>query len=160
MLFRSFSLENGLLRISWILNDPQSEVLQSPKDGKFTGTDFSRANDLWRETCFEAFWGIRESESYWELNLSPEKRSWNLYRFDRYRQPQPPEESEDFFLDRVEIRKGKVECFLRPNREEKQLEASICAVIKTERESCYFASKHEGDRPDFHRRSSFCIKID
>jgi hypothetical protein len=44
----------------------------------------TRADDLWRHTCFEAFVATRNSDRYSELNFSPSS-AWAAYSFDSYR---------------------------------------------------------------------------
>ena len=45
-----------------------------------------RANELWRETCFELFFTIEnDSDKYYEINISPTSK-WNVYHFDSYRE--------------------------------------------------------------------------
>lgn len=45
----------------------------------------SRADDLWRTTCFELFLRRPGAEGYLELNFSPSGR-WAAYAFDGYRE--------------------------------------------------------------------------
>jgi len=44
-----------------------------------------RANELWKETCFELFFTRKDSDKYYEINISPTTK-WNLYHFDSYRE--------------------------------------------------------------------------
>jgi hypothetical protein len=43
-----------------------------------------RKDRLWEGTCLEFFLGVKDSEPYWEFNLSPAGH-WNVYRFISYR---------------------------------------------------------------------------
>lgn len=45
----------------------------------------TRADELWKRTCFEAFVRPGTDETYFELNFAP-TRWWATYRFDRYRE--------------------------------------------------------------------------
>ncbi|NEQ19514.1 MAG: DOMON-like domain-containing protein [Microcoleus sp. SIO2G3] len=56
-----------------------SETILAPSDTP------ARKHELWKDTCFEFFVGIKNSDQYWEFNLSP-AGDWNIYRFDAYRQ--------------------------------------------------------------------------
>jgi hypothetical protein len=47
--------------------------------------DGIRADELWKETCFEAFVRVDGKPGYSELNFSPSGR-WAAYQFDRYRE--------------------------------------------------------------------------
>jgi hypothetical protein len=53
--------------------------LEIPAPNEFPG----RKDRLWEETCLEFFLGTRDSEGYWEFNLSPAGH-WNVYRFTSY----------------------------------------------------------------------------
>jgi hypothetical protein len=44
----------------------------------------SRADELWRHTCFEAFIRGTQADSYYEFNFAPSNQ-WAAYRFDSYR---------------------------------------------------------------------------
>jgi hypothetical protein len=126
-----------------------------------------RKNELWKSTCFEAFFGPAGSEAYWELNLAT-GGSWNFYNFDAYRNTSEPREDnrvtkigftktlEDEGITRLEIKipiqslnlKGKVE-------------VALCSVIEFKnKEKAYFAIKHVSDKPDFHQRDSFICNLE
>jgi hypothetical protein len=44
----------------------------------------TRADELWRQTCFEAFVRPAPAEAYYEFNFAPSTQ-WAAYRFDGYR---------------------------------------------------------------------------
>jgi hypothetical protein len=44
----------------------------------------TRADGLWRRTCFEAFVGAPPAAAYYEFNVAP-SRQWAAYRFAGYR---------------------------------------------------------------------------
>jgi len=52
-------------------------------------TSPTRADGLWRRTCFEAFVRGPTGEAYFEFNMSP-SRQWACYRFDAYRRGMTP----------------------------------------------------------------------
>jgi hypothetical protein len=118
----------------------------------------ARADELWRSTCFEAFWGEVGSKSYWELNLSPAGDRWNLYRFEDYRVPQPPEASDDFTLETLSIREGVLEATLAARESIGGVEAALCAVVVTGEGPRFYALAHPGDKPDFHLRAGFGVR--
>ncbi|MGZ3651575.1 MAG: DOMON-like domain-containing protein [Bdellovibrionota bacterium] len=151
----SIHFAQGRLHLRYELLDPRQEVVGGLEPGTYEGSAVSRADGLWQSTCFEAFWGIEKSAAYWELNLAPSGRSWNLYRFEGYRVPQPPQPSEDFALEKITIRGGQLDCILVPNISLTRIDASLCAVVKTATATEYLASAHAGAKPDFHLRSSF-----
>ena len=119
-----------------------------------------RKNELWKETCFECFFGIANSKKYFEFNGSP-SGNWALYSFEDYRQGMkdevvvsPPE------LIKFEKSPGMILCVWQiPYFSEELIQnASITTVIKSAPSSGvpeYWALKHSGDQPDFHLRSSF-----
>lgn len=123
-----------------------------------------RKNGLWEETCFEFFLGIKDSDRYWEFNLSPAGH-WNIYRFTSCRQGMQEEPtlmtlpfrlrtqpetlllSLELDLDRI-IQPGEA------------LQVGISAVIKTIHGGVMcWSLTHPGPRPDFHRRESFIFEL-
>jgi hypothetical protein len=44
----------------------------------------ARGDELWQQTCFEAFAGTAAGAAYYELNFAPSTR-WAAYRFSGYR---------------------------------------------------------------------------
>jgi hypothetical protein len=71
-----------------------------------------RKHELWEDTCFEFFLGIKDSQRYWEFNLSPAGH-WNVYRFDGYRQGMQEETAFMRFPFSVQKRKLKLICSKR-----------------------------------------------
>ena len=47
--------------------------------------DSERADNLWKTTCFEAFWQPQGDTAYREFNFSPSTR-WAAYDFDDFRE--------------------------------------------------------------------------
>jgi hypothetical protein len=118
-------------------------------------TSWERADELWRTTCFEAFWGVPGQETYYELNLSPAKQKWNCYRFAGYREPQPPKTSEDFELIGVECGSDFLKASVQAKIPLPKLEMNLCAVIRTPSGISYFSWNHVDQKADFHARSCF-----
>ncbi len=123
-----------------------------------------RKDRLWEETCLEVFLGPKDSERYWEFNLSP-AGDWNVYRFDSYREGMREEpalaslpfgvrkkpEALEFYL---ELDTGK----LLPAAE--AIEVAVAAVIRTAKgDISHWALVHPGPRPDFHRRDGFKLDV-
>ncbi len=123
-----------------------------------------RKHELWQETCFEFFLGIKNLTRYWEFNLSPAGH-WNVYRFDDYRQgmqeetfitslPFSVQHKSDVWLLGLELHLDK---FIP---EEQCLDVAITTVIKPEAgDITYWALTHCGSQADFHRRDSFIIEL-
>jgi len=124
----------------------------------------SRKHELWQDTCFEFFVGIKDSERYWEFNLSP-SGDWNIYRFDGYRQGMQEEtaftnlpfciEQSDIFTLTLDVNLDKI---ISPTQD---IEVAITSVIKQKNSQVtYWALAHKGTQPDFHLRDSFVIDLE
>ena len=123
-----------------------------------------RKNELWQETCFEFFLGIKNSEQYWEFNLSPAGH-WNVYRFDGYRRgmqeetafsslPFSVEDKGNYFAIALDVDLNKI---VSANQD---LDVAITTVIKhRDGEVSYWALTHRGTEADFHLRESFVIEL-
>ena len=125
-----------------------------------------RKDDLWTQTCFEAFLAPAGGEAYWEVNLSP-SGDWNVYRFDGYRRGMQPEtrvaaavtELEHASCGTVTLR-ATIDLARLPELATSALDASLAAVLQTSDGTLsYWAVAHEADRPDFHRRAGFVIRL-
>ena len=146
------------LTLSYELLAPLAEVVIPPLADKPV-----RKNELWQETCFEFFLGIKNFEQYWEFNLSPSVH-WNIYQFDAYRQGMQEEiaftslpfsiHQADALLLALKLDLAK----LVPA--EQTLEVAISTVINhTNSELTYWALTHPGLQADFHRRDSFLVEL-
>ncbi len=124
----------------------------------------ARKNNLWQNTCLEFFIALRELPQYWEFNLST-SGDWNVYSFTDYRNGMKEElsfaslpfkikkQTESFQLD-FECDLGKIINKSQP------AEFGVCTVIKYKnRELGYWALMHCDDKPDFHLRDSFILKL-
>lgn len=151
----TLSAEN--LRLQFELQDPENQVLDALKPLK--ATNWPRADELWKTTCFECFLGERGSAGYWELNLSPNSERWALYRFEGYRAPQPPTPSQDFDLKNIEVTPAGLRCELKPQTPFKNFEAVLTAVIRTSNGLSYFSLHHRPEKPDFHWREGFVLRF-
>lgn len=124
---------------------------------------WSRADELWRTTCFEAFIA-RPEGGYLEFNQSPSGQ-WAVYAFDGYRQGMTHQPG-------VEIRNGARE------EDERRLQVSgildldrmnlgqgpwrigLSAVIETvDGTISYWALAHPSDKPDFHHPDSLVLEL-
>lgn len=139
------------------LMDPGGRVLDSLEPGAWK--DWSRVDGLWQSTCFEAFIGRFGEPGYWELNFSPSQHAWNCYRFENYRQPQPPQSSSDFELVEVSATKSHLKCLVHAKKMATPLECGLTAVVRTSSGIHYFALTHAMAKADFHARGSFSLRI-
>ncbi len=129
------------------------------------GSGPERQNELWKETCFECFIPLKNSEGYFEFNFSP-NGNWNIYSFESYRAQitevqvlsfQAPE-----LLKAVRTSQG-FECEIKlagflalAHPEAFDLDhLGITTVIKSSSGISYWALSHEGAKPDFHLKASF-----
>lgn len=147
------------LALSYELLDPLAKVMLPPLADKP-----ARKNELWQETCFEFFLGIKNFEQYWEFNLSPAGH-WNIYHFDAYRQgmqeeiaftslPFSIQNQSDALLLALKIDLAKLV------QADQTLVVAISTVIKhRNNEVTYWALTHPGPQADFHRRDSFIVEL-
>ncbi|MEH1783287.1 MAG: DOMON-like domain-containing protein [Nostoc sp.] len=124
----------------------------------------SRKYELWQDTCFEFFLGIKNSQRYWEFNLSLAGH-WNVYHFDGYRQgmqeettfeklPFSVQNQADGLVLTLDVDLGKI------ISAEQAIEVGITTVIKYRAgEVTYWALTHRGVEADFHLRDSFIVKL-
>lgn len=133
---------------------PVLDLGEAPGDQSWT-----RGDELWKTTCFEAFWSEPNSKIYWELNVSPLNKQWNLYRFDDYRLPQPPASVNEFDLSKVTRGYNTLSFELSGPRPWPNLEVAPCAVIRQAEGLHHFAIHHRGPAADFHRRTSFTYAL-
>ncbi|MGH8001305.1 MAG: DOMON-like domain-containing protein [Brasilonema sp.] len=124
----------------------------------------ARKHELWKDTCFEFFLGIKNSPRYWEFNLSPGGH-WNVYRFDAYRQGMQEETAFRTLPFSVQRLSDSLAVVLDLNLDkivpaEQVIELGITTVIKHRNgEVSYWALTHPGTEADFHRRDSFIITL-
>ncbi|MEH2147245.1 DOMON-like domain-containing protein [Nostoc sp.] len=124
----------------------------------------SRKYELWEDTCFEFFLGIKDSLRYWEFNLSPAGH-WNIYRFDGYRQGMQEETAFEKLPFSVQNQADGLALVLDVDLSkiisaEQEIEIGITTVIKhRDGEVTYWALTHQGAEADFHLRNSFIATL-
>jgi len=115
-----------------------------------------RLDNLWQNTCFEAFFKFKGLTKYIELNLSP-FAAYNAYLFDNYRlgmreyELTTPrfyiEEKKESYFFMAEIADFKIEQFS---------ELSLATILRLKSgETSHWATKHASQKPDFHLQDSF-----
>jgi hypothetical protein len=123
-----------------------------------------RKHELWQDTCFEFFLGIKDSQRYWEFNLSPAGH-WNVYRFDGYRQEMQEEKAFTTLPFNVQNQANGLILLLDVDLHkiisvEQAIEVAITTVIKDkDGEITYWALTHRGAEADFHLRNSFIVEL-
>ncbi len=126
--------------------------------------DRARADELWTQTCFEAFVQPVGDEAYWEFNLSPSNR-WAGYRFDGYREgmTSPPGLGLTHLTQRASASLYELvatldltggPAFDQPWR------LGLSAVIEeTSGARSYWALAHAPGKPDFHHPDAFALDL-
>ena len=122
----------------------------------------TRADELWRHTCFEAF-VMETGEAYYEFNLAPSTQ-WAAYRFDRYRDGmraatniEPPQIVGRSAPDRFTLRAA---LSLPDGQGGRSLRLGLAAVVEeTNGNISYWALAHPAERPDFHHADGFALEI-
>jgi hypothetical protein len=124
----------------------------------------ARKNRLWEATCFEFFLKEKESDPYWEFNLSPTGH-WNTYRFNCYRKGMSEEtafselpfqvsrQTDALILDiNLDLKK-----IIPPNL---AVQANISTVIQSSNgEISFWSLIHPVAKPDFHHPDSFILEL-
>lgn len=116
-----------------------------------------RADELWRQTCFEAF--AAKAVGYREFNFSPSTQ-WAAYDFEAYRagrrnaETRPPRIEAAFGREHYELHVA----FDLPD--ERPCRLALTAVIEeTSGVKSYWALKHPPGKPDFHHADGFVLEL-
>lgn len=123
-----------------------------------------RRDDLWRTTCAELFLATDDGAGYLEWNLSPSGH-WNLYRFDGYRSGGRPEPAVADAAPRVTRATGA--CVVEGTLPLAPLGLAgaplllgpAAVVAAAGGALTYWALAHPADRPDFHDRRGFTLRL-
>ncbi|MFQ4143409.1 DOMON-like domain-containing protein [Chlorogloeopsis sp. ULAP02] len=124
----------------------------------------TRKHELWEDTCFEFFLGVKDSKKYWEFNLSPAGH-WNVYRFAGYREGIQEETAFTTLPFSIHSYSDGLALALNVDLDqivsaEQALDVAITTVIKhKDGEVSYWALTHKGAKADFHLRDSFTIEL-
>ena len=156
----SLCLEGSRLTARWRL-DGDLAALSIPEPAAAP----LRRDGLWRDTCFELFLASPASPGYREFNLAP-AGDWNAYSFTAYRQgmqPIPAAQRLPFTIDRTAATFTltlQLPAELLPEADG-PLVAAACAVLRSgDGPPSHWALRHGGQRPDFHRRDSFLLRLE
>lgn len=160
----ALTLRNQDLILDYRLDQGVDPIVNGLSPLATTRDAFQREDNLWKTTCFEAFWACDDSESYYEVNfaanlaheLAPNLARWNLYRFDAYRTPQPPMQSDDWALVKVTTTHNSFSAHLKSKRTSLQPQSfNLCAVVSTREANDYYALNQHKPNADFHWREGF-----
>lgn len=127
----------------------------------------SRADDLWRHTCFEAFLTGRGLTGYYEFNFAP-STEWALYHFAAHRegmsvveQAERPAIATRAGVDRFELKATIHLNRLSPVLTGGSLRLALTAVVEeADGRHSYWSLRHPPGRPDFHHPDGFALALD
>jgi len=123
----------------------------------------TRMDELWRQTCFEAF--VAAGVAYYEFNFAP-SRHWAAYRFSSYRTDMrvateigPPHITVERSPERYTLQASLDLDQLLLSRDA-TLRLGLSAVIeeKSGRRS-YWALAHPSGKADFHNSDCFTLEL-
>jgi hypothetical protein len=154
----SIGCDAGKLEIRYELQGPSSQIV-IPAGEETPG----RRDELWKNTCFEFFLAPKNSDIYWEFNLSP-SGSWNIYRFSSYRQGMREEKALETLPFVVEVLADSLFLSLEADISRlfngEQTIGGIATILElTDSSLTYWSLKHPGRRPDFHLRDGFILEL-
>jgi hypothetical protein len=159
-LYARVTREGGLLKIEYRLGgDLRGDVVLPPES-----TAPARLDELWKRTCFEAFFAEGTHSWYWEANLSP-SLDWQLYHFRGYREGGKPESRIGAVRGERLPENSAGHGFLLTLdtsglfSRKASIDLGLSAVIETrDGKQSFWALAHAGAKPDFHVRKSFVLQ--
>lgn len=123
-----------------------------------------RQDELWKQTCFEAFLTSDASNGYLEFNFAP-NGDWAAYQFKAYR-----DGGSDLLMEAPEIQTAQASdrltltatvATLPTDLLSGQIRLGPAAILQTHQgDRSYWALEHPAERPDFHRPENFKINLD
>lgn len=125
----------------------------------------SRADELWKHTCFEAFIRAEGDTGYFEFNFSPSTQ-WAAYHFDSYRSGMRP--ADDVAEPKMSVSPGEATLTLDVLLDLEKLaplrdggwQLGLSAIIETRGGSkSYWALAHPPGKPDFHHADCFALEL-
>jgi len=123
----------------------------------------TRADELWRHTCFEAFVRTSPGDAYYEFNFAPSTQ-WAAYRFDRYRSGMRV--ATEIGARRIDVQSSPERYALQAALDLSRLprdaawQLGLAAVIEeTGGRKSYWALAHPPDQPDFHHCDCFALEV-
>lgn len=122
-------------------------------------------DELWKQTCCEAFIRPAGREPYVEFNLSPSKQ-WAAYGFSSYREGMTPLSGGAKPIIAVRATNRVVELMALidltgfPRLPDADWDVGLTAVVEdADGGIAYWALTHPGEKPDFHHPDSFTLKL-
>jgi hypothetical protein len=126
----------------------------------------TRADELWKHTCFEAFVRASSNNSYYEFNLAPSTQ-WAAYGFSEYRSGMHI--AKEVKAPFIEVQSSEERCTLQASLELERLpdlpkdtvwRLGLAAVIEEKYGTIsYWALTHPPGKPDFHQYDCFALEL-
>jgi len=149
------------LVLSYIVTGKMNDLHMPPVMMKAT-----RADELWRHTCFEAFVRASSGAEYYEFNFAPSTQ-WAAYRFSGYRKGMhvaaeigaPPIEVRST-SDRFTLQASLELDRMSGSRRDSSWRLGLSALIEdTSGRKSYWALTHPPGKPDFHHADGFAYEL-
>ncbi len=124
-------------------------------------THSNRTDNLWKLTCFEAFFFINEGPAYVELNFSPSSQ-WAAYGFTHYRKGMMdfPLAKDPQIDSNARASQFALEACLSLSVDIKVGKIALSAVIEEQDGTkSYWALRHPLGAPDFHHKDCFALSL-
>ena len=151
----NLTIGNGILRIEYRLSG-----LNVPTMFPAPSANPARRLQLWRQTCFELFWGPLHHPNYWELNASPAGH-WNILAFADYRRGMAEEPRIAASIGTRHHSRGFSLCCTLPVAALEcagPLRLAPAAILRLDGgQRTFWAVHHPGETPDFHHPLSFTL---
>lgn len=152
--------------VEWTANDATEVLLTFVVEGSGAlvvpeRTSPSRADELWRTTCFEMFWQPAGEGAYVELNFSPSSR-WATYAFDGYRSGMRNQAmATDPVIETAAAQSFSLEVGVDfATFTGSAARIGLSAVIEeTGGTKSYWALRHPPGAPDFHHPDCFALEL-
>ncbi len=151
---------SGNLVLQYVVTGRMSELKIPPLAAP------SRADELWRHTCFEMFLRVPPEEAYYEFNFAPSAR-WAAYRFTGYRKGMTV--AQECPAPHIEVRADTDCCELLASLDLDRLSGlprdapwrlGLSAVIEERSgDRSYWALAHPPGKPDFHHPDCFAHEL-
>jgi hypothetical protein len=125
------------------------------------------ADELWRHTCCELFAGAAGAAAYREFNWSPSGQ-WAMYDFSAYRERAASRLDPTLSAAGIEFAQAaggwtlgaRLAAAALPEASGGPIELGVAAVLEAaDGTLSYWALRHAAERPDFHRRETFVLRL-
>lgn len=118
----------------------------------------TRADELWRRTCFEAFVRPEGGEAYHEFNFAPSTQ-WAAYRFDGYRAGMRAAEATPAVRVFREDGRFRLEARVALPHDGDWRVALTAVIEDAAGGLSYWSLAHPSAKPDFHHAGGFALEL-